>query len=381
MNQVIIKDKEVIVMNLVHYFVTEKNYNPVVVHGINDEIWLENMNSSYKIIRIVSRYIHNNEQLNFNKFRSRQITKKLKMKTFSFSMNVLSIYVDLGENVTQVNNGEDNKNLSVFIKNLSDFKDNPSIISVFPDIVEKTHHDEKGMELLFKITDDINVTNERKNKKMEKIFSSKKPIITYIIIALCLIMFIITGGGYQNLELISYGANVGALVKDGQIYRLITYMFLHAGIIHIGLNMYSLYVVGPRVEDFFGKWKFALIYFISGISGGLLSIALNGDLIISVGASGAIFGLFGALLYFGYNYRGYVGAMIKSQILPIVVYNLIMGFLIPGVDMWGHVGGLIGGILSSYMLGTIENKKYKFNNIFLFLIYFCFIIYLALFMK
>ena len=94
MEQIVINDKEVVVMNLVHYFVTEKNYNPVVVHGINDEIWLENMDYEYKIIRIVSRYIHNNEQLDFNKYRGRQIVKKLKMKTLSFKMKMLSIYTD-----------------------------------------------------------------------------------------------------------------------------------------------------------------------------------------------------------------------------------------------------------------------------------------------
>ena len=69
--------------------------------------------------------------------------------------------------------------------------------------------------------------------------------------------------------------------------------------------MYSLYIVGPRVEDFYGKWKYLVIFLVSGISGGLLSIAMNGD-VVSVGASGAIFGLFGSLLYFGYNYRGYI---------------------------------------------------------------------------
>ena len=354
MDGIKIDDKETIVMNLVHYFVTEKDYNPVVVHGINDEIWLENMNSEYKIVRIISRYIHNDEQLGFNRFRSRQITKKLKFKTFSFSMHVLSIYVDLGENVKSLDK-DDNGNLSLFIKNLNDFKNNPSVISVFPDIIEKTNHDEKGMQLLFKITEDINVTNEKKNKKMDKIFSSKKPIITYILIALCVIMFVISGFGYDTNSLIFFGANYGPLVKNGEIYRLITCMFLHAGIVHIVLNMYSLFIVGPRVEDFFGKWKYLLIYFISGISASLLSIGLNGD-VVSVGASGAIFGLFGALVYFGYSYRGYIGAMIRSQIIPIVLYNLLMGFFIPGIDMWGHIGGLIGGILTANMLGTIENK-------------------------
>ena len=368
-------DKEVIIMNLVHYFVTEKNYNPVVVHGINDEIWLENMDSDYKIVRIISRYIHNDEQLGFNRFRSRQITKKLKMKTLSLKMNVLSIYVNLGDNVKSLEN-DDKGNLSIFLKELNDAKNNPMLLEVFPDIIEKTHHDEEGIQLLFKITDDINQTNEKKNSKMEKIFSSKKPIITYILIALCVIIYgadLLLGNALTLL-----GANYGPLVKDGQIWRIITCVFLHAGIFHLACNMYALYVVGPRVEDFFGKIKFLLIYLISGICGSLLSIGLN-DKVVSVGASGAIFGLFGALLYFGYAYRGYIGAMVKSQILPVVFLNLMLSFMIPGIDMWGHIGGLIGGVISAYMLGTIENKKYSISNICLFIVYIGFLIYLALF--
>jgi len=377
MNEIRIDDKEVIVMNLVHYFVTEKNYNPVVVHGINDEIWLENMDSDYRIVRIVSRYIHNDEQLGFNRFRSKQITRKLQFKTLSFKMPVLSIYVNLGENVKTLNN-DDHGNLSLLISNMKDFKNNLALLEVFPDIAEKTYHDEKGIELLFKITEDINQTNEKKNKKMERIFSAKKPIATYVLMVLCLIMFIISGFGYNSSVLIYFGANYGPLVKNGEIYRLIACMFLHAGIIHFGLNMYSLFIVGPRVEDFFGKKKFLLIYFLSGISASLLSIGLNNN-VAAVGASGAIFGLFGALIYFGYTYRGYIGAMIRSQIVPIVIYNLFIGFFIPGIDMGGHIGGLIGGLLSAKMLGTIENKKYSANDICLFLIYFGFLIYLAIF--
>lgn len=376
-NEIKINSKEEIVMNLVHYFVTEKNYNPVVVHGINDEVWLENMNSDYKIVRIISRYIHNNEQLGFNIFRSKQITKKLKLKTLSFKMNVLSIYVDYGDNVKIEDNNEKG-NLSVFIKNLKDFKKNQTLIEVFPDIIEKTNHEEKGIDLLFKITDDINNTNEKKNKKMEKIFSSKKPIVTYTIIALCIIMFIVSGGGFNIESLILFGANYGPLVRNGAIYRLVTCMFLHGGLIHIVLNMYSLYIIGPRVEDFFGKKKYLLIYFLSGISASLLSVGLNPN-VVSIGASGAIFGLFGALIYFGNNYRGYIGAIVKSQIVPIVIYNILLGFFIPGIDVYGHIGGLIGGLLTANMLGTIENKKYNFNNILIFIIYLAFLIYLGIF--
>ena len=129
--------KDVVVMNLVHYFITEKNYNPVVVRGVNDEIWLENMKSDYKLVRIVSHYIHNNEQLNYDYFRTKQISNKLKRKTFSFNMSVLNIYVDLGDNVNISN--DDEHFMSVFINKMKDIN-NKYLLEIFPDIAEKTGH-------------------------------------------------------------------------------------------------------------------------------------------------------------------------------------------------------------------------------------------------
>ena len=367
--------KDVVVMNLVHYFITEKNYNPVVVRGVNDEIWLENMKSDYKLVRIVSHYIHNNEQLNYDYFRTKQISNKLKRKTFSFNMSVLNIYVDLGDNVNISN--DDEHFMSVFINKMKDIN-NKYLLEIFPDIVEKTGHKEKGMELLFKITDDINKSNVKKNAKLDKLFSKKTPYITYIIMGICFIMFLITGMGNDTGVLIKYGANLDVLVKNGEYYRLLTSMFLHSGLLHLFFNMYALYIIGPQVESFFGKTKYLIIYLLSGISGSLLSIAFNVNT-VSVGASGAIFGLFGALLYFGYNYRGYLGNVIKSQILPVVIINLIFGFISTGVDVAGHIGGLIGGIIVSSVLGSSDEKGIDINRIIICLIYFVFIIYLGLF--
>lgn len=367
--------KDVVVMNLVHYFITEKNYNPVVVRGVNDEIWLENMKSDYKLVRIVSHYIHNNEQLNYDYFRTKQISNKLKRKTFSFNMSVLNIYVDLGDNVNISN--DDEHFMSVFINKMKDIN-NKYLLDIFPDIVEKTGHKEKGMELLFKITDDINKSNVKKNTKLDKLFSKKTPYITYIIMGICFIMFLITGMGNDTGVLIKYGANLDVLVKNGEYYRLLTSMFLHSGLLHLFFNMYALYIIGPQVESFFGKTKYLIIYLLSGISGSLLSVAFNVNT-VSVGASGAIFGLFGALLYFGYNYRGYLGNVIKSQILPVVIINLIFGFISTGVDVAGHIGGLIGGIIVSSVLGSSDEKGIDINRIIICLIYFVFIIYLGLF--
>ena len=234
------------------------------------------------------------------------------------------------------------------------------------------------MELLFKITDDINKSNVKKNAKLDKLFSKKTPYITYIIMGICFIMFLITGMGNDTGVLIEYGANLDVLVKNGEYYRLLTSMFLHSGLLHLFFNMYALYIIGPQVESFFGKTKYLIIYLLSGISGSLLSVAFNVNT-VSVGASGAIFGLFGALLYFGYNYRGYLGNVIKSQILPVVIINLIFGFISTGVDVAGHIGGLIGGIIVSSVLGSSDEKGIDINRIIICLIYFVFIIYLGLF--
>ena len=111
--------KDVITMKLLHYFITEQNYNPVVLHGVQNEIWLENMNSDYKIVRIVSNYIHNNEQLNFDVFKTRKIVKGIKKKTFNFTMPVLSIFMDLGDNVDL---REEKDMAFIHLENIKDIK-------------------------------------------------------------------------------------------------------------------------------------------------------------------------------------------------------------------------------------------------------------------
>ena len=115
------------------------------------------------------------------------------------------------------------------------------------------------------------------------------------------------------------------------------------------------------MESFLGKIKYTIIYVVSGLAGSLLSMAIMKD-IASVGASGAIFGLLGSMLYFGYHYRVYLGNVIKSQILPVTLANLAIGFIIPGIDNSAHIGGLIGGALMTMALG-IDNKSTTFERV------------------
>ena len=373
MDEIIIKSDDLLVMNLINYFITEENYKPMIIHGINDEIWLENLDNNYKIVRIVSHHIHNKEQLDFDKFKLSKIVKQVKRKTLSFKVKVLSIYTDIEDE--KILNNDD-----VLITKEKDIN-NPKLVSAFPDIVEKTNRKEDGLEYFIKVTDNINKKNEKRNKIAEKIFSYKQPIVTYIIMAICIILFILmelSGGSTNSQTLLKYGANLDVLVKNGEYYRLFTCIFLHIGIMHLLCNMYSLYIIGREVENLFGKIKYIIIFILSGIFGSIMSLAFTHNT-ISAGASGAIFGLLGALLYFGMHYRTYLGEAIKRSIIPIIVVNLIIGFFAKGIDLAAHIGGLVGGILLAMMVGVPDKSKTKdiINGTILTIIYLIFISYLA----
>ena len=373
MDEIIIKSDDLLVMNLINYFITEENYKPMIIHGINDEIWLENLDNNYKIVRIVSHHIHNKEQLDFDKFKLSKIVKQVKRKTLSFKVKVLSIYTDIEDE--KILNNDD-----VLITKEKDIN-NPKLVSAFPDIVEKTNRKEDGLEYFIKVTDNINKKNEKRNKIAEKIFSYKQPIVTYIIMAICIILFILmelSGGSTNSQTLLKYGANLDVLVKNGEYYRLFTCIFLHIGIMHLLCNMYSLYIIGREVENLFGKIKYIIIFILSGIFGSIMSLAFTHNT-ISAGALGAIFGLLGALLYFGMHYRTYLGEAIKRSIIPIIVINLIIGFFAEGIDLAAHIGGLVGGVLVAMMVGVPDKSKTKdiINGTILTIIYLIFISYLA----
>ncbi|MEG0826372.1 MAG: rhomboid family intramembrane serine protease [Bacilli bacterium] len=379
MNKQINKIDE-IVMKLLHYFIVEQEYDPIVLHGAQNEIWLSKMNSSYKIVRIITNYIHNDEQFDFDFFRTKQILKKIKQKTFSLNMNTLNIFLNLGDNVHFENIKQKNIT-SAYINSINDLKKYNFIIDNFPDITKETEFKEKGNALFLKITNDLNEKSIKESKTVEKIFKMKKPFITYGIIALNILIFIamyVFGNGSQDVvTLIKFGANYRGTIINGEFYRLITCAFLHIGIIHIVFNLYSLYIIGPQLESYFGKIKYIVIYLFSAITASLMSIIFTES--ISAGASGALFGLLGALLYFGYHYRVYLGGVLKSQIIPLIAINLLFGFTMSGIDNAAHIGGLIGGFLIAMGVG-VEGKSKKseiINGIIMSAIYIGFLFFMA----
>ena len=172
MNFAISSEHEEIVMKLLHYFITEKNYNPIVLQGVDNEIWLENLDEDCKVIRIVSEYIHNDEQYAFDVFKTKRIMSKIKKKTFSFRLNVMSFFLDMGDNVSELNSDE--KLMQVKVKEEEDISKSEFVKKIFPDLPKKMKYSEDGFELFSRITGDISKHNREDAKKIEKVLQSYK---------------------------------------------------------------------------------------------------------------------------------------------------------------------------------------------------------------
>lgn len=199
-----------------------------------------------------------------------------------------------------------------------------------------------------------------KRKKEDKdVFSRGKPFFTYILLVINTLIFImleLNGGSTNTKTLIEYGAKYNpAIIEDNEWWRIITSMFLHIGSVHLFMNMLAVYFLGVAVERIYGSWRFILIYFLSGIGGGLASFAFTTN--VSAGASGALFGLFGALLFFGLIHKRIFNQTMGKNLLIIIGINIVLGFTVPSIDMGAHIGGLITGFVASAIVHLPKMRK------------------------
>lgn len=230
-----------------------------------------------------------------------------------------------------------------------------------------------------------NIMNEdsRKITKTKEDFF-KDNITTLVIISINIVMFIITQVAIKNFNmdeinnilstysrklsqteianvinntvLIRFGAKSNILIAQGEVWRLLSCAFLHSNLVHIACNMYSLYIIGPQIQQIYRTKKYLIIYIISCITSSSLSYLMSPSS-ISVGASGGIFGLMGALLAFAIIERHKLDKKYLSSLIQIIVINLFIGLSIKNIDNFGHIGGLIGGILVGYIIYKTANKK------------------------
>lgn len=181
------------------------------------------------------------------------------------------------------------------------------------------------------------------------------PTLTYILAGLNVLIFL---AGFVNESwaqaLFVWGANwAPGVLEQGEWYRLLAAMFLHAGIAHIFFNAYALYVIGSGIEPLIGPVRFALIYFLGGLGGSVLSVTLGTYDVPSVGASGAVFAIFAAYAVYLYLHRDvFAGTRARLQnVAFLIAINVFIG-LLPGsnIDNWGHLGGFLGGALLAWLL-------------------------------
>lgn len=194
----------------------------------------------------------------------------------------------------------------------------------------------------------------------------KKPYITILLaIANVIVFFVLTAQGMtEDPEFMLYhGAMyVPYIVENGEYYRLFSSMFLHFGFDHLMNNMIVLVVIGSNLEQELGKIKYLIIYFASGFCGNVLSAIWDiriGSYAVSAGASGAIFGVIGALLYVAIRNRGRIGTINGRGIIFMIVVSLYYGFTSGGVDNAAHIGGLISGFILAVLLYWKRKSKYR----------------------
>lgn len=192
----------------------------------------------------------------------------------------------------------------------------------------------------------------------------KIPIVTTLLVGINIIIWLIlelkgdTQAGYFMVE---YGAAYPPyIVEDGEWWRLFTCMFLHFGADHLINNMLILYVTGMRLEHAIGSIRFGILYLLSGICGSVLSCYMElveADPAVSAGASGAVFGVIGGLIALAVWNRGKVEGLTTRGLLGMLALSLYYGFATSGVDNWGHIGGLVGGLVVGCIFAAIDKMK------------------------
>lgn len=188
-----------------------------------------------------------------------------------------------------------------------------------------------------------------------------RPYVTYALIGVCIALFLL-----QMLSQLLFsgtdwpfilGGKINEYILAGELWRLFTPMFLHGSILHIAFNMYALFNFGPSLELHYGRWRFLGLFILSGFAGNVISFMFSPN--PSLGSSTAIFGLLGAEGVFLYHNRSLFGDFARralTQVVMIAGVNLLIG-MSPGIDNWGHIGGLIGGTLFAWFAGPVLHRE------------------------
>ncbi|MDP6072488.1 MAG: rhomboid family intramembrane serine protease [SAR202 cluster bacterium] len=197
-----------------------------------------------------------------------------------------------------------------------------------------------------------------------------KPYVTYALLGINVFVWLLTqavgaaDSSNESETLLKFGAMFGPNIVEGEYWRLFAAMFLHAGITHLAFNSFGLLIFGMQVERFFGHARFATVYVLAGLAGSAASYIFNTGG-VAVGASGAIFGILGALVAFFTTHKDMLGEMGRQSLtglLLLAAINLVVGISTPGIDNFAHVGGFGAGFALGMGIGPAYRPIISFFN-------------------
>lgn len=180
----------------------------------------------------------------------------------------------------------------------------------------------------------------------------KDAYVTKAIIGICAALFVVEFVAGISSFVYEWGMSPAGVSLQGEWWRLMTSAFLHGSVLHILFNMYVLWVLGPTLESLFGHVRFAVLYLVAALAGGVASYTFGPFNSVSVGASGAIFGLMAALIVTGHHLRRDV-----TQVIVLLVINAVIGFVVPGIDWRAHLGGAVSGAVVAAVLAYAPKRS------------------------
>lgn len=362
---------------LAHFFISEQEYRLIKISKDQMELWLEKRESkSVQVIRLLQHDLDWGNWLQQDIERTAVNGESIRKQMTRGKLNVHNIYVSPFPPVDDYEFRIEKPFLhpvtkktivSSMIIDRATYKEKiQQLTSLFgkplhiPTDFEENQND---IEVL-KNNTLATVVNRAKSEKA--LFEYGKPLFTYVFIAIQVVMFLILeifGGSTNSNTLIQFGAKFNPLILEGEWWRFFTPIFLHIGFLHLVMNTLALFYIGTAVERIYGKLRFLFIYLIAGFGGSLASFLFSPNL--SAGASGAIFGCFGALLYFGMIYPKLFLRTMGMNIFIILLINLAFGYTMSGIDNAGHIGGLVGGFLATGIVHFPKKKKIALQTVFL----------------
>ncbi len=316
--------------------ISEDEIDPLAKH------WFELMKANVLPKRIANVFLVFTFQNGIPEILKKKITGSKKLVNF-ISKGVLMGYVDLAN--FQIKIGYEHSGFpsgQSLNKALKAFKDG------------QAPRDEKELH-------NAVFTLRKRQNKFEEMLSGTKPLGTWAILGICLLMFLwvsLSGGSENLMVLLRFGANFNPLSEAGEWWRFVGSMFLHIGILHLIINMFVLLDVGSRIEQYFGNTKYLALYFITGIAGSIASAKFGFH--VAAGASGAIFGLCGAAAWIGFRYKNEIPDVLRNRLagnmIFFILYNLVYGFSRSNVDNAAHIGGLLAGVFFAMIIPPIVNE-------------------------